>query len=1764
MGLQGDLNALKKQRGTAKGKFTRKVTLCKEGIDRGDDLLVLKTNYEEVIEAFKCLECKNDELIQFISDNEDKLEDKNLEEEAEQYILDSERLKNELCAKIFMANNEKKATDKPKVKVKRFEPPKFEGNLREYPTFKEDYKNLVQSEYGADPYALKMCLGGEALQAVKGSEGNYDEMFKRLDDKFGNPRKIVDLVISDLKSLRKISDGDTKGFIKMVDQVEQCWLDLKRVNLSDELNTANVVSHIEKILPSLQKREWVIKASDISVTGELFSELLGFLQKERKVLEYMNSNVRTSTSDSRATVHHVENVVENNSESELVKLMRKLNEEQQSKNREFESCIVNLNEMIKGIKCKENNISIGCLLHNSESHDITNCLKFKGCNSKERFDVIKRNGICFRCLKGYHSARGCKVGKLCDAVIEGQGPCNRNHHPLLHQDRIESNSHNAVMEKKGKALLNISTVHSKNLPVTVLWDPGSDTSLITYRMAKKLGLSGKDVNLSLIKVGNTTEHQSSKAYCVPLTDKNGKVWNVDAVGMNEISSKVKRIDLSRLPELFIRISNLEVDLPCGEIDMLIGTDCCEILPRVVEQNEGIQLLENQFGFSIRGRHDKITNGSNTSNHTLVRTHKLSSLVDLKEISVESTDTLKTKLDKFFAMEEMGTKCKPQCIKCMCRGCPEPNCTSLKEERELALIEEGLLYNEEQKCWRAKYPWLRDPMHLKDNIKVANARLKTTENRLKKLGNEYAMKYQREIEDMINRGVARKLTKEEIREYKGPVHYIHHHEVLKPESKSTPIRIVFNSSASYMGQKLNDFWAKGPDILNSLLGVLFRFRQNNIAIAGDIAKMYHTVKLSTMDEHTHRFLWRDLDDNRPPDQYALTTVTFGDKPSGTIATLALRHTVEKFGKEHPDVQDMIINNTYVDDILYSTDTVENAFKVIQDTEKILSQGSFRVKHWIVSGHYESCKVNVIKSDQEKILGLKWNPLEDHFFFTVKLNFSSRIRNVRSGPKLNLDEIDDKFPEHLTRRMILSQIASIYDPLGFAVPVLLKAKILMRLLISKGESKDGGIKWDDPLDISTVREWKMFFKELYELEKLTFRRSLIPSNAVGKPSLIIFSDSSMQAYGACAYVRWQTGEDEFESHLIAARNKIAPMKQMSIPRLELCAALMAARLRESILKEFTWKFEAIYHIVDSSIVRSQIQKESHGFNTFVAVRIAEIQIKTDPKEWWWVDSTQNIADMTSRPCKPEKIGRESDWQNGPKFLTLPTSRWPIRQTCEDELTDRIGISMTVNNASHENCGMQLIDVNRYSDYYKLLRVTCRVMNVFKYKSFKGILRSPTVQGITDAEILWVKEMQKSMTDWETRFKRLGPSVEKGIIVVGQRISKWLKDNWNQENFMLIPNKHPVTRLYISCLHKVDHAGIETTLCKLQRKFWVPGARKLIRTIKNKCVTCRKLNKKVEDQCMGQVRAERMKPAPPFYHTAVDLFGPLTIRDSVKKRTHGKAFGIIFNCLVTRAVYLDLAMGYSTDDFLTTFQRFIAIRGAPKFMYSDRGTQLISASKKIESIGEKEGVTWIFNMPSDAPWYNGVSEALIKSVKRSICVSIGDSILTFGELQTALFCIANLMNERPIGLKPGFSLELGSYLCPNDLLLGRSSCHCPIGLYEIDGDHKRRLRFIQDIINSFWKKWQRDYFPSMLIRQKWHTAKRNVKVGDVVLVQDSNIVRGTWKLAQVIRADPGRDGIVREVDLRYKIIKDGKGYYGEADKIMCRSVHRLVMLLPIEEQV
>ena len=299
-----------------------------------------------------------------------------------------------------------------------------------------------------------------------------------------------------------------------------------------------------------------------------------------------------------------------------------------------------------------------------------------------------------------------------------------------------------------------------------------------------------------------------------------------------------------------------------------------------------------------------------------------------------------------------------------------------------------------------------------------------------------------------------------------MHYISHHEVLKPESQSTPCRIVFNSSAKYKGHILNDYWAKGADLINNLLGVLLRFREEEVPIVGDISKMYHAVGLSEQDQHTHRFLWREFDTSRAPDIYVMSAVSFGDKPAGNVATAALRKSAQLFSKKYPDAVEMIVRNSYVDDIIDSVKDEETAHKRIAECDEILSHGSFKVKEWIIPKRKESEGDQEILSDpftrreNQKVLGTVWNPDGDQFGFKVCLNFSPKIRKRRSGPDLTADDLPSQIPAALTKREILSQVNGMFDPLGLATPITVKAKILMRKFNT--EEKLNQLGWDSEID------------------------------------------------------------------------------------------------------------------------------------------------------------------------------------------------------------------------------------------------------------------------------------------------------------------------------------------------------------------------------------------------------------------------------------------------------------------------------------------------------------------------------------------------------------------------------------------------------------------------------------------------------------------------------------------------------------------------------
>ena len=704
----------------------------------------------------------------------------------------------------------------------------------------------------------------------------------------------------------------------------------------------------------------------------------------------------------------------------------------------------------------------------------------------------------------------------------------------------------------------------------------------------------------------------------------------------------------------------------------------------------------------------------------------------------------------------------------------------------------------------------------------------------------------------------------------------------------------------------------------------------------------------------------------------------------------------------------------------------------------------------------------------------------------------------------------------------------------------------------------------------RDWDSFRKSLLEIGNLSFTRSIKPKDG-DLPVLVIFSDGSKEAYGVVAYIRWRT-PNGYCSSLLAAKSRIAPLKIIDTVRLELCGAVLNCRLYTFIKEEMrTMDFEKVYHIVDSEIVKAMINKESYGFNTFAANRLGEIHRSTEPKNWYWIEGNLNIADITTRGCHASELHRESTWQVGPDFMKLPESEWPVRQDTKIEaLPERRKQFVGAISAAKVQASVSTeIDINRFSKLKLLLNTTARIMKLFK--RFKKSGNRDDVDVLPDdlqsAEELWIKNAQERIHDElnDTKYNKLHPYVKDGILVVTGRTEKWMEATWNKQYFILLPKEDRYS--YRVALHEhnaVGHLAASSTIAKIRSKYWIIGIRRIVNSIVSKCVKCKIKFKQMAQQRMSTLPIERIKPSPAFQNVGIDYFGPFATKGEVQKRVRGKGFGILITCDSSRAVYIDLAPDYSTPSLMLALRRFASFRGWPSTFHSDPGSQLKRASvqlqkaikdldwEELKRFGHQKGSTWSF-APADAKWYNGSTEALVKTVKKALEVTIGEHAFTFSEFLTIMFETAELVNERPIGRKPSDPGE-GSYLCPNDLMLGRSTSRVPQGPFEDATNFVNRYKFIQSIMNNFWRRWSREIFPSLVIQPKWHVDRRNTQIGDVVLVQDSNLVRGEWKMALVSNILQSKDNRVRKVEVTYK--------RGSTSITVSRPVQKLIILVPKED--
>ena len=330
-------------------------------------------------------------------------------------------------------------------------------------------------------------------------------------------------------------------------------------------------------------------------------------------------------------------------------------------------------------------------------------------------------------------------------------------------------------------LLMISEVMSRGIIINALWDPGANMSLITHDCVKRLGLIGERTALFITKVGNITEKIDNKKYLLPLADKTGKIWEITVYGMEEVTADANNVNVDSVANLFSGVTTEILNRPTGKIELLIGTDCCEILPVKISQAGNLQLMKDQFGFSLRGSHPTITGSINNMKIHFMRGVEVGYRDRDTRIEEILTAKLKDTIDYFFSTDNLGIKCNKDC-----KGCPPGSGSyTLQEEREMAIIEKGLRYNPLQRQWTITYPWRKDPSYLPNNLTAPLGRLRSIKRILLKQGNDSLLEYNKQISDMVNRGVAEKLDVIQLKEYNGPIHYIARHGVIKLESKSTP-------------------------------------------------------------------------------------------------------------------------------------------------------------------------------------------------------------------------------------------------------------------------------------------------------------------------------------------------------------------------------------------------------------------------------------------------------------------------------------------------------------------------------------------------------------------------------------------------------------------------------------------------------------------------------------------------------------------------------------------------------------------------------------------------------------------------------------------------------------------------------------------------------------------------------------------------------------------------------------------------------------------
>lgn len=1485
------------------------------------------------------------------------------------------------------------------VKLPPINLPSFQGNYDSWLNFLDTYSALIHSNNSLSNvekfYYLKSCLKGEAagiIHSIEVTDLNYETAFKLVCERYENKKFIIQSHVKNLFELPLVGKNTLSDLRNLADNIQRNLRALKSLNEPVESWDTLLLYIFGNKLDVYSKREW--ETSCVKQSSVTCDDFLKFLTERCHVLEKMDSYKQIPNQS-------------NNSKTGFVKTNK------------GSHSFVTFNENVTSDRSHHNSPNSNCLICKEERHPIYRCPKFLNLDELQRINEIKGLHLCLNCFKGNHISVRCS--------LQGCRKCGKPHNTLLH---LTNNKNNSITESNEAPILaedyqsatsvtthcslddkdTSSITQNETLLSTArvliadqsghfhearaLLDNGSQSNFIRKTLVSKLGLSLYDINLSVSGISTSATKGTIKSRF------NNFSVNLDFVVLDKITNCLPTTHIKK--EAFIIPSNVNLadeffNTP-SEIDILLGVGVFYELLLVgqIRTAEKMPIFQKtQLGWIISGNIPYTNSGKLTNiKHSQVS----QSLLSLTNVS--------SQIEAFWKLEEIQSK---QFLN--------------KTEKECIDLFNNTTLRERDGKFVVKLPLKDDLMDIGDSLEMAKRRFFKLERKLS-LNDKFKQEYKTFMTEYEKLGHMSEIPESELNEDK-VVYYMPHHGVIRESSTTTKLRVVFDASAkTNKGISLNERLKTGPILQDDLYSILIRFRQHNFVFGADAEKMYRQIWVAEDHRDLQRIVWRP-DVNEKLAHYRLNTVTYGTTCASFLAIKCLQQAADECEHLYPTSSKEIKRNFYVDDLLTGANSIEEAITLKREITEILQGAGFTLRKWISNSREilldegnNNIEHYIIDDNVTKTLGLIWNSQTDCLQYMV-----STESHVRA-----------------TKRNILAEIAKVFDPLGLVGPVVIRAKLIMQNLWKEA------LDWDQIVSGPLFTAWKQFYDDLPLLNTLRVPRQAVNQGIVRRIEVHGFCDSSEQAYGACLYLRSLNENNTWEVQLLCAKSKVAPIKTVTVPRLELCGTLLLSRLVNKTLTALDLPVASVNCWTDSKIVLAWLESEPGKWNIFVAHRVAEIQENKFINKWSYIATKDNPADIISRGCDIRVLTKLSLWWKGPPWLILEDDEWPNLDNADSTEVYPIAIPemRNVRRAMVSRIENDISMFERFSSFVRLRRVIAYCLRFYdncKLPKANRVTGSLTVLELNSSLNILVKIAQSCDFADELNSFKTGKSIahtskltslnpfldSEGILRVGSRIQKAFI-TYDQKCPIILNKNNFLAILIINYEHRKNlHMGPQNLLSNIRSQFWILGGINFVKKVLRNCIICFKVKPRSLNTLMGELPSARLTPTKPFFNSGVDYAGPFNIKSSKLRGSKTlKAYCCIFVCFVTRAVHIEVVSDLTTECFLNALKRFIARRGKCKNIYSDCGTNFVGAHNQLKQFSHflknsnlnrdiieylsNDNINWNF-IPPRSPHFGGLWESCVRQAKYHLVRTVGNASLTFEELYTVFSQIEACINSRPL---------------------------------------------------------------------------------------------------------------------------------------------------------